>query len=111
MNDYIAYCGLDCESCEARLATISGDEAMRQRVAKEWSELNSAEITPEMINCTGCRIPGAKTPYCDSLCPIRQCAMGRQLETCGSCPEMKACEKLAAITNGNVDALHRLENA
>ncbi|MBQ6232859.1 MAG: DUF3795 domain-containing protein [Clostridia bacterium] len=111
MNDYIAYCGLDCESCEARLATISNDELLRQSVAKEWSELNSAEITPEMINCTGCRIPGAKTPYCDSLCPIRQCAMGRQLETCGSCPEMKACEKLAAITNGNVDALHRLENA
>ncbi len=111
MNDYIAYCGLDCESCEARLATISNDESLRQSVAKEWSELNSAEITPEMINCTGCRIPGAKTPYCDSLCPIRQCAMGRQLETCGICPEMKACEKLAAITNGNADALHRLENA
>jgi hypothetical protein len=33
------------------------------------------------------------------------------METCGSCPEMKACEKLAAITNGNADALHRLENA
>ena len=111
MNDYLAYCGLDCESCEARLATISNDESLRQRVAKEWSELNSAEITPEMINCTGCRIPGAKTPYCDSLCPIRQCAAGRQVETCGSCPEMKSCEKLAAITNGNADALRRLENA
>ena len=88
MNDYIAYCGLDCETCEARLATVNNDDALRQRVAKEWSELNSAEITPEMINCSGCRIPGVKTPYCDFLCPIRQCAMSKQMETCGRCPEM-----------------------
>ena len=25
MNDYIAYCGLDCEICEARLATVNND--------------------------------------------------------------------------------------
>ncbi len=23
MNDYIAYCGLDCETCEARIATVN----------------------------------------------------------------------------------------
>ena len=49
MNEYIAYCGLDCESCEARLATVNNDDALRRRVAKEWSELNGAEITAEMI--------------------------------------------------------------
>ena len=66
MNEYIAYCGLDCETCEARLATVNNDDALRQRVAREWSELNGVEITAEMINCSGCRIPGVKTPYCDS---------------------------------------------
>lgn len=25
MNKYIAYCGLDCEKCEARIATINND--------------------------------------------------------------------------------------
>lgn len=108
MKDFIAYCGLDCETCEARLATVNNDDALRQRVAREWSELNGADITPEMIHCTGCRIPGAKTPFCDSLCPIRQCAMGRQTETCGSCPEMASCGKLRMITDGNADALRRL---
>ena len=29
--------------------------------------------------------------------------------THGSCPERKACEKLAAITRNNADALRRLE--
>ena len=90
MNEYIAYCGLDCEACEARLATVNNDDALRRRVAKEWSELNSAEITPEMINCSGC------------------CAIGKQMETCGRCPEMNSCEKLSMITGNNADALRRL---
>ncbi|MCR5809853.1 MAG: DUF3795 domain-containing protein [Lachnospiraceae bacterium] len=111
MNEYIAYCGLDCETCEARQATVNNDDELRIRVAKLWSELNGVEITPEMINCTGCRIPGVKTPYCDSLCPIRQCAMKKQVETCGSCPEMKSCEKVGAILANNPEALGRLENA
>ena len=109
MNEYIAYCGLDCEACEARFATMNNDDVMRQRVAREWSDLNGVEITPEMINCSGCRIPGAKMPYCDSLCPIRKCAMGKQMETCGSCTEMNSCEKLGMITGNNKDALHRLK--
>ena len=74
MNEYIAYCGLDCEACEARLATVNNDNELRIKVSKEWSELNGVEITPERINCPGCRIPGVKTVYCDSLCPIRLCA-------------------------------------
>ncbi len=35
MNDYIAYCGLDCETCEARLATINDDNELRIKVSKE----------------------------------------------------------------------------
>ncbi len=110
MNEFIAYCGLNCETCDARIATVHHDDVLRRRVAKEWSELNGIEITPEMIRCAGCRIDGPKTPYCESLCPIRQCAMNKQIQTCGTCTEMKTCEKLAAITNGNADALRRLES-
>ena len=108
MKDLIAYCGLDCEACEARTATINNDDALRAKVAKRWSELNGAAITPEMIHCTGCRVAGVKTPYCDRLCPIRQCAMGRQLETCGACGEMPSCEKLGAILRNNPDARRNL---
>ena len=109
MNQYIACCGLDCETCEARLATVNNDDTLRAKVAKLWSDLNGVEITPEMINCVGCRINGLKTPYCESLCPIRQCALGRGVETCGDCSEMESCEKLGAITEHNSDALNRLK--
>ena len=109
MKEFIAFCGLDCENCDARLATVTNDDALRQKVAKLWSELNQVEITPEMINCTGCRIKGVKTPFCDSLCPIRQCALGRKVETCGACGEMDGCEKLSMITGNNAEALNNLK--
>ena len=65
MKEFIAYCGLNCETCEARMATMNNDDTLRKKVAKLWSELNGVEITPEMINCVGCRIDGVKTPYCE----------------------------------------------
>ena len=109
MKETIAYCGLDCGTCEARLATVKHDEALRRKVAKEWTELNGVEITPEMIHCVGCRIDGVKTPYCESLCPIRQCAVGKGVETCGDCADMDACEKLGAIIRNNAEALRNLK--
>ena len=110
MKNFIAFCGLDCETCQARIATIQNDDGLREKVARLWSDLNGVEVTPEMINCSGCRIDGVKTPYCDSLCPIRQCALSRKVETCGDCGEMESCEKLGAITGNNADALKRLKS-
>lgn len=108
MNEYIAYCGLNCETCEARIATTHDDNALREKVASLWTELNGVEITPEMINCAGCRIEGPKTPYCESLCPIRQCAMGRCVETCGACADVNACKKVAMILENNEEARRNL---
>ena len=108
MKNLIAFCGLDCESCEARKATVENDSELRKKVAVEWSKLNGVEITAEMINCDGCRINGRKTPFCDSLCPIRQCALGKKVETCGDCAEMKSCEKVAMIHKNNQCAKNNL---
>ena len=108
MNKLIAYCGLDCEKCEARIATVNKDGALREKVAREWSELNGVEITSAMINCVGCRVDGAKTPYCETMCPIRQCAKGRQVETCAECAEMEDCPKLAQITAHSDEARRNL---
>ena len=51
MKEFTAYCGLNCEVCEARIATVNNDNQLRKKVAMEWSELNHVEITPEMTNC------------------------------------------------------------
>ena len=109
MNNYIAYCGLDCSKCEARLATVNNDDDLRKKVSELWSRLNGGEITPEMINCEGCRIDGKKTVFCDSLCEIRRCALGKKYETCGDCANLEACEKLSMIISDNVEAKKNLK--
>lgn len=110
MREMIAYCGLDCEKCEARIATVTHDEKLRAEVARKWSEWNRVEITPDMIYCEGCRVDGLKTPFCDKLCPIRQCALNEKVETCGQCGNLRSCEKVGKIIENNKDALARLEN-
>lgn len=111
MDKLIACCGLDCRKCDAYIATMNNDDNLRKKTADLWSKLNDAKITPEMINCTGCRMDGVKTPFCDSMCQIRQCTMTKMLPTCGSCASIESCEKLSMITDTNKDALNNLRVA
>ena len=74
MKRLIACCGLDCEHCDARRATVDNDDALRERTAQKWSEMNDApQITAATIHCTGCRTEGVKFAYCSDLCRIRKC--------------------------------------
>lgn len=52
-NQLIGCCGLDCETCDARIATLTNDNALREKTAALWTKLNGVTISPEMINCTG----------------------------------------------------------
>lgn len=67
MKDMIGYSGLDCETCDAYIATVHDDLVLREKTAKLWAGLNNAPILPEHINCEGCRKHGAKTIFCENL--------------------------------------------
>ena len=105
----IAYCGLNCEKCDAYLATIHDDQVLREKTAKLWAELNQAPILPEHINCQGCRVEGVKTVFCDSLCEIRQCALKKGVAPCGDCPELENCQIVGAVISNNPEALENLK--
>ena len=109
MRNMIAYCGLDCEKCDAYLATINDDQALREKTVKLWAELNNAPILPEHINCEGCRVDGLKTVYCDSFCGTRQCALKKGVTTCGDCPDIETCQTVGMIISNNPDALKNLK--
>ena len=109
MKNMIAYCGLDCENCDAYLATVNNDQEMRKKTAKLWAELNNAPIFPEHINCEGCRVDGVKTVFCDSMCGIRQCAMKKGVNTCGDCSDLEKCSIISAILENNPSALINLK--
>ena len=93
MEKLIAYCGLDCAACDAYKATQNNDEALRQKVAAEWTKAYNFSFTPEMINCNSCRGDGAKIGHC-SECEMRKCASGKGLVNCGACGEFKTCKTI-----------------
>lgn len=109
MKDMIAYCGLDCEKCDAYLATVNDDQMLREKTAKLWAELNHSPILPEHINCEGCRVDGVKTVYCDRLCGIRQCALKKGVTTCGSCQDLETCQTIGMLISNNPAALENLK--
>ena len=108
MNRMIAFCGLNCEKCDAYIATKNDDQSLREKTAKLWSKLNNAPILPEHINCDGCRVNGRKTVFCESLCGIRQCALEKGVTTCGDCSEMDGCPIVGAVHANNPDAWRNL---
>lgn len=76
----IACCGLDCDNCDARIATVRNDDELREKTAQKWSVMNNApEITAATINCMGCRADGAKFAYCSDYCEIRKCVHEKDL--------------------------------
>ncbi len=98
MKQLIACCGLDCESCEARIATVANDDELRKKTAREWSVMNNApEITAATINCMGCRADGVKFAYCSDYCEIRKCVNGKGFDTCGDCNELDDCRIVGAV--------------
>ena len=109
MTKMIAYCGLDCEKCDAYRATVGNNDALREKTAKLWSEWNKTRITPDQINCRGCRADGVKSVYCESMCAIRRCAAAKGVETCGACPDMENCRILGEILSNNPEASENLK--
>ena len=111
MKKEIGCCGIDCKACDAYLATLRNDDSLRAQTARLWSKLNNTSITPEMINCTGCRADGVKTFFCSHLCQIRQCVKNKGFETCADCAELNGCKTVAVVHQNNPEALKNLKGA
>ena len=82
--------------CDAFIATRDNNDELRAKVAAEWSAAYSTDIAKDQINCTGCQSEGVKVFFCESMCEVRKCAKGRDLDTCAPCGDY-ACDKLAEI--------------
>lgn len=112
MKQLIACCGLDCENCDARIATVRNDDALREKTAREWSVMNNApEITAETINCMGCRADGVKFAFCSHYCEIRKCVHEKGLNTCADCKELDNCRIVGAVFEHAPEAKENLLSA
>ncbi len=110
MAKIISCCGLNCATCEARIATVNNDDELRKATAEKWTrQYNGPEITPEMINCTGCREPGVKLGNV-SVCEVRKCADSKGFRTCAECSTLESCSLIKPIHNFSPEALQNLKN-
>ena len=82
-------CGMDCDGCEARRATVRRDnEALAKIAAHLESAGQGSFILPSRLRCTGCLAPGVKSVNC-AECAIRECALENQI-TAASAPSSPA---------------------
>jgi hypothetical protein len=110
MEKVISCCGLNCATCEARIATINDDNDLRKATAEKWGKMyNVPEMSADMINCTGCREPGVKLAHA-AVCEIRKCADIKGFLTCGECQDLETCNLVAPVHKAVPEALLNLKN-
>ena len=84
--DEIAYCGLQCDTCPIRVATIKNDDAMRAELLATYFA-DHPEVTLANINCEGCHaLASVDNVFCGA-CEIRACAVTKGIVTCADCDE------------------------
>jgi hypothetical protein len=110
MEKIIACCGLDCATCDARIATVANDNKLRAKTAEKWKiQYNVPGFSAEMINCTGCREIGVKIGHCEE-CEIRNCAISKDYNTCADCDQMESCSIVGNIHKYVPEALGNLKS-
>lgn len=109
MDKLIGCCGIDCEKCDARIATVHNDDGLRRRTAEKWCMLNGTDIIkPEHINCMGCMSDGPKTVFCTMMCEVRRCCLEKGFRTCAKCGMKKECKPLSVFISTHDDAYARI---
>ncbi len=108
MLKYGGYCGVDCDSCEARLATAENDLKKLEELAAKAAEQFGVEFTAEQAKCVGCygEPPEPLCGYCFE-CKVRACARERGFKTCAECPDY-ACETLSKFLEMAPKAMENL---
>lgn len=92
----ISCCGINCDECDAFIATSTNDDDKRAEVAKLWSKQFNSDIKSESINCVGCQSDdGPVFGYCE-VCAIRKCSKEKNISNCAHCTEYP-CDYLEGL--------------
>ena len=108
MGEMIARCGLVCTECGAYKATVNDDDDKRAEVAREWSKMYDAELSPSDINCDGCLSDGPRLFRHATVCEIRKCAGAKGVLNCAHCEDYP-CERLEGLFGMAPEAKARLD--
>ena len=108
-SEMIAYCGLNCATCQIYLATKEKDpkkqREMREGIARYIREHFDPKTRVEDItDCDGCTAESGRLFSGCQKCDVRKCARQKGLQNCAYCSEYP-CEKLNKLyDSGGVEA-------
>jgi len=109
MGKLISCCGLNCTTCDARIATVTNDNELLTKTAERWKvHYNAPDISIEKIKCTGCREAGAKMVHCEQ-CEVRNCLESKNFQTCADCDILENCLIVGKIHKYDPSALENLK--
>ena len=110
----IAYCGLDCMECPTYIAAQTGDRALQEKTAREWSQKYAAftgrdDLRAEEMVCDGCTAVDERVFVGCRVCPMRKCARKHAYATCAECGRFESCKPLNGFFTQASEAKARLE--
>jgi hypothetical protein len=109
----ITYCGLDCSECPVFIATKTGDQALQEKTAREWSAQFAAytgrnDLRAEELVCESCTAADSRTFLSCRGRPMRVCAREQKFVTCAECGRFESCEQLNGFFTQAANAKERL---
>ena len=106
MEAIMSKCGYRCDLCPAFKANLKSEDD-KQRMCDAWAKYIGSETTTDQIEpCAGCLAEGKQG---DPSCPVRPCAMEKNLPNCAHCDEF-ACENLVGRMDFVANAVKNPEN-
>jgi hypothetical protein len=112
VNEMIAYCGLDCQTCPIYLVAREKNKEKQKEEKKEIVKLIKEHYgldfkLEDITDCDGCRSETDSLFSACKDCSIRSCARERKLESCAHC-ENYICRTLEEFFAKEPDAKMRL---
>jgi len=110
---WMAACGLDCETCEIRLAPFdpaAAEVLVNWFKSQGWLAENEgmSEVIQRKMFCTGCL--GSRATHWSADCWILACCVDQHgLENCSQCGDFP-CDRLVAWSKENESYQQALEN-
>jgi hypothetical protein len=107
MKNMIAPCGIDCEVCDAYIATQNDDIELKKKLAEDYKKNFNKEIALADLDCDGCISNVRHIGFCE-VCKIRACARDKGYVTCAECDSFP-CETGSFIWTAESKSRAKLE--
>ncbi|MBN2239532.1 MAG: DUF3795 domain-containing protein [Dehalococcoidales bacterium] len=105
----LGYCGANCLECNI-YRVITYGEGLKQETIDRWRKdareyWRVENLEPKDLNCKGCRNVDESVFFGFILCPIRKCAEGKKVLSCGLCADFNTCEWLELEGRTNLEEI------